>query len=95
MQVYALTGMHMRPLDTHYFRHEGEPGTHLPATYADLYMRRLRAWIGRPQTSPRHDHRQGSCSVTVPQPPPGSPSRGGWRITAKAYHESFLQVKAL
>lgn len=22
MQVYALTGMHMRPLDTHYFRHE-------------------------------------------------------------------------
>jgi len=20
MQVYALTGMHMRPLDTHYFR---------------------------------------------------------------------------
>jgi hypothetical protein len=22
MQVYALTGMHMRPLDTHYFRHD-------------------------------------------------------------------------
>ena len=24
MQAYALTGMHMRPLGTHYFRHVSE-----------------------------------------------------------------------
>ena len=32
--------------------------------------------------------------MTVPQTPPGSPARGGWRITSEAHHESFLQVKA-
>jgi hypothetical protein len=57
--------------------------------------RRLRALSRRPQTSPRHDHRRASCSVTVPQTPPGSPARSEWRITAEAYHGSFLQVKAL
>ena len=56
--------------------------------------RRLRVRIRRPQTSPRHDHRQASCSVTVPQTPPGSPRGGGWLITSEAHRKSFLQVKA-
>ena len=33
--------------------------------------------------------------MTVPLTPPGSQATGGWRITAEAYHELFLQVKAL
>ena len=43
----------------------------------------LRGRIGRPQGSPRHDHRQASCSVTVPQTPPGSPARGGCRFSLR------------
>ena len=65
------------------------------ATYKDRWPATPSVRIGRPQTSPRHDHRQASCSVTVPQTPPESPARSGWRITAEAYHESFLLVKAL
>ena len=55
--------------------------------------RGLRVSIGRPQTSPRHDHRRASCSVTVPQTPLRIPARGGWRITSKAHREPFPQVK--
>jgi hypothetical protein len=50
--------------------------------------------IGCPQTSPKHDHRQASCSVTVPLTLLGAPARSGWRITAEAYDELFLQVGA-
>ena len=51
--------------------------------------------IGRLLTSPRRDHRQASCSVTVPQTPPWIPARGGWRTTVtSSRRESFLQLKA-
>ena len=87
---------------------ELDAGLEEGADFADGFERAVQLWgpgavavaeeavvlAGRPQTSPRHDHRRASCSVTVPQTPPGSPVRRGRRITAEAYHESFLQVKA-